>query len=291
MVETQQKNRMIPTAVIGAGKWGKNHIYAHQRSLISNLVRVCDIRPHTWTDLRGEALKTTDSLAVLLKDPDVMAVSVVTPNETHFSIALSCLEAGKHVLVEKPMAQTARHAERLRKIAERMHRVLCVGFQYRFHPAIIQTAKWLESQSDINRLSFRWLSPTGPSHEDIFQDLAVHPLSILQFWFPTRRLSIDQAKRSLNGRVAEVSGHIGKISFTIELSWEAERKQRLLHAISTDAELEIDCTSFPMHTPPLDLEIEHFISCVRKGENSTIIGPEIGVEIAEYVEMILANVR
>jgi predicted dehydrogenase len=86
-------------------------------------------------------------VGALLAAPDVDAVWVATPNETHAEVATACLDAGKHVLLEKPMATTAADARALQTLADASGLVLRVGFQHRFRPAHVWLHDALQSGS------------------------------------------------------------------------------------------------------------------------------------------------
>lgn len=88
------------------------------------------------------------SLKELAAAPQVDAVWIATPNETHAELTTACLQAGKHVLVEKPMATTAADARALREVADGSGLVLKVGFQHRFRPA----HQWLHAEIRDGRL-------------------------------------------------------------------------------------------------------------------------------------------
>ncbi|WP_336922133.1 Gfo/Idh/MocA family protein [Aquipuribacter sp. SD81] len=77
-----------------------------------------------------------DDIDALVADDDVEVVHVCTPNSSHHAIALAAIEAGKHVVCEKPLATTAADAAELREAAERAGRVGTVPFVYRFHPMV-----------------------------------------------------------------------------------------------------------------------------------------------------------
>src|SRR5215471_2904031 len=93
-------------AVIGAGYWGPNLVRNFRSSPDWDLVAVCDVDEARARKVIGRrsTIETETSLARLLARDDVEAVAIATPARTHSAIALAALEAGKHVLVEKPLA-------------------------------------------------------------------------------------------------------------------------------------------------------------------------------------------
>jgi predicted dehydrogenase len=130
---------MINIAQVGMGYWGRN--------VARNLLRLSGGRLHTLCDLREEILRefatdhpdvyVTNDYHALLANRDIQAMVIATPAETHYSLARSALEAGKDVLVEKPLALTYAEGAELVRIAAERERVLMVGHVLEYHPAIV----------------------------------------------------------------------------------------------------------------------------------------------------------
>jgi predicted dehydrogenase len=122
--------------MVGTGDWGRN--------LLRNLARqgelraICDRRPETLAALRTaypQARTETDPEAIF-RDPEIEAVAIAANSSAHYSLARAALEAGKHVLVEKPLAQSGREAAHLNELAEAKGLVLMVGHLLLYHPAV-----------------------------------------------------------------------------------------------------------------------------------------------------------
>ncbi|MBX9723482.1 MAG: Gfo/Idh/MocA family oxidoreductase, partial [Candidatus Obscuribacterales bacterium] len=114
-------------AVIGIGNWGKNLV--RNFANLGALAMVCDLDQNLLAAVDREypSVRTTNNLEAVLSDPEVKAVVVATPSDSHFPVARQALRAGKHVYVEKPMARDVRHAEELDQIATENNLVLMVG--------------------------------------------------------------------------------------------------------------------------------------------------------------------
>lgn len=156
---------MTGIGVIGTGYWGKNHVRTYSElaseGTIDN-VKICDINEKRAREL-GNAFNI-DYLAdyeELIRDPKIDAVSIVTPSPTHYQLAKEFMEAGKDVLVEKPMTMDPGEAEKLVRISRDTGQILMVGHIFRHHPAV----KELKHRIDLgefgtirlissNRLSF-----------------------------------------------------------------------------------------------------------------------------------------
>jgi len=105
------KVEKINVAVIGTGFWGKNHARAYKELESTNLVAICDVNAERSQAIASQfGVKAYTDSAQMLKDKEVEAVSVCTWSTVLAQEALKSLEAGKHVLVEKPMAVDSKQA-------------------------------------------------------------------------------------------------------------------------------------------------------------------------------------
>src|ERR1019366_5313908 len=108
-------------ALIGAGLFGERHAQAYSRHHAVDFAAVCDLDEARATTIakRYGARRATADLANVLADPSIVAVSVATPDHAHCAVAVACAEAGKHMLIEKPLATTVADAEAIVAAAER----------------------------------------------------------------------------------------------------------------------------------------------------------------------------
>src|SRR5687768_15638318 len=106
---------MIRVGVIGYGYWGPNLVRNFMLASESIVTRVCDLREERLAPLQKvyPGLKTCTRALDLINDPDIDAVVIATPVSSHFELTLAALQAGKHVLVEKPLASTSDQGRRL----------------------------------------------------------------------------------------------------------------------------------------------------------------------------------
>src|SRR5436189_1615119 len=117
---------LINIGVIGCGYWGPNLLRNFAENEAAQLRWICDLDEQRLASMsrRYPMAQTTTDYRTVVNDPAVDAVAVVTPVATHFPIAKELLRAGKHVLLEKPLAATAREAEELIELAEQNARTL-----------------------------------------------------------------------------------------------------------------------------------------------------------------------
>jgi len=173
-------------AVVGIGNWGKNHLRTFVSLLGENRVIACDT--DTGRLERAQAqypqLETTTQIGDVLGDSSIDAVVIATPAVTHFDLAREALLAGRHVLVEKPIALTSREAEELVDIAKREERILMVDHLLEYHPAI-RKLKDLVDQGELGKLlhltSERLNLGVIRSEENALWSLAPHDISVILY--------------------------------------------------------------------------------------------------------------
>jgi predicted dehydrogenase len=133
--------------LIGVGKFGKNHLRVLkelEKDGLCTLYGVADKRNEILETVRKNYdVATTTNLTEFLKS-DIDAVDIVTPADTHFELCRKCLEAGKHVFVEKPLATKYTEARKLVQFAAGKKRILMVGLIYRYNPAVKKIKEFID---------------------------------------------------------------------------------------------------------------------------------------------------
>lgn len=176
--------RIIKAGVVGCGYWGPNLIRNLRQSPDCHLKVICDASEQRLRHMQRlhPDVATTSNFEDLLKDPELDAVIVATPVRFHFDMAKACLNAGKHVFIEKPMARTVAEGEELVALADRQGLVIMVGHTFLFSPAVRRMKEIIDS-GDIGELQYisaRRLN-LGLFQKDInvAWDLAPHDISII----------------------------------------------------------------------------------------------------------------
>ncbi len=176
-------------AVVGAGYWGPNLVRNFTASPDWDLVAVCDIDAERAAAVVGPRSTTEveTSLDRLLARPDLDAVAVATPARTHHAIARQALRAGKHVLVEKPLAESRGDALDLIETAAAQGLVLMTDHTYCYTPVVGKIAELVADGTlgevlylDSVRINLGLVQPDV----DVFWDLAPHDLSIFDAVLP-----------------------------------------------------------------------------------------------------------
>lgn len=166
----------MKVAVIGCGNIANAaHIPAYMKNEEAEIVYFCDILPDrakAAVEKYGCGKAITDYHDIL-KDPEIEAVSVCTPNNVHASIAIDCLRAGKHVLCEKPAARTYAEALEMQKVQHETGKILNIGVVNRFNDSVNLIKQYIDSGKlgDVFHvyISFRshaasraWAAPLPP---------------------------------------------------------------------------------------------------------------------------------
>ncbi|WP_293860858.1 Gfo/Idh/MocA family oxidoreductase [uncultured Alsobacter sp.] len=139
--------KKLGVGVLGAHTWAeKAHLPGYANDPRVDLVAVCDVVPERAAamakmfNIRKVYTKPED----LIADPEVQMVDVCTPTDTHYALGMAAIEAGKHVLCEKPIARSATEAFALARAAEAAKVRTKVGFTFRYSPALRQIRAWIE---------------------------------------------------------------------------------------------------------------------------------------------------
>lgn len=191
-------------AVIGAGYWGPNLVRNFQSSSDFRLRWLCDLDIDRARRVLGDysTVRATDSLDTVLSDDQVQAVVVATPAGTHRSVAMAALTAGRHVLVEKPLAVTWQEGQQLVAEAERRGLSLMCDHTYCYTPAVLRIRDILRSGDlgDLHYLdSVRINLGLVQRDVDVIWDLAPHDLSILDFILPPGVAPVAVAAHGTDG--------------------------------------------------------------------------------------------
>jgi predicted dehydrogenase len=176
-------------AVVGVGYWGPNLIRNFSRAEGWDLQWVCDLDRERAMRAVGKrsTVSTTTSIDDVLDDPAVSAVAIATPAHTHAEIAIRALDAGKHVLIEKPLAVSVAEGEKIVSVAEDRELVLMCDHTYCYTPAVSVIRELVHSGAvgDVQYVdSVRINLGLVQSDVDVFWDLGPHDLSILDFILP-----------------------------------------------------------------------------------------------------------
>jgi predicted dehydrogenase len=187
---------MIRVGVIGYGYWGPNLVRNFMEVPGSTVVAVCDLQPERLVQLRRRhpSLRTVNDSKEICDATDVDAVVIATPVLSHFDLAMSALKAGKHVLVEKPLAASSELGQRLIDEAARRNLVLMVDHTFIYTGAVRKIREVIASNAlgDIYYYDAVRVNLGLFQHDvNVVWDLAIHDLSIMDYVLPSRALAVS----------------------------------------------------------------------------------------------------
>ncbi len=182
-MKTTQK---IGISIIGAGYWGPNLIRNFSLVPHASVRYVCDLDKSKLQQIKTlyPTIETTAQISDVLKDQYTQAIIIATPVRTHYSLAKKALEAGKHVLVEKPMTSSIEDAEDLINIAKKKGCILAVDHTFIYNPAVVKM-KHIIKKKELGDLfyfdSVRANLGLFQNDTNVLWDLATHDLSIMDY--------------------------------------------------------------------------------------------------------------
>jgi predicted dehydrogenase len=295
--------------VVGLGYWGPNVARNVAENPRAELAWLCDRSADTLAAAaaRYPQARATESYEELLDDPELDAVAIVTPVSTHYELAAAALEAGKHVLVEKPLAASSAQAADLIALAEERSLVLLPGHTFLYSPPVIKVKQLLDAGA-LGEIYFISLSRVnlGLHQPDVsvVWDLAPHDLSILSFWLGGMPTEVMAVSRSCvfpeTPDVAFVNLRFGAGTVAhLELSWLSPVKLRRTSIVGSEKMVVYDDTSNePIRIFDAGAELPtpetfgEFRLTYRTGD---IVSPKIdaveplALEIADFCSAILDN--
>ena len=187
---------MIKVGVIGYGYWGPNLVRNFMEASASTVVAVSDLRSERLAQVRHRypSVKTLTECEQLFRDPEIDAIVVATPVSTHYDLALAALKAGKHVLVEKPLASSSELGEQLINEAERRKLVLMVDHTFVYTGAVRKIRELIANNElgDIYYYDAVRVNLGLFQHDvNVIWDLAIHDLSIMDYVLPSRAVAVS----------------------------------------------------------------------------------------------------
>jgi UDP-N-acetylglucosamine 3-dehydrogenase len=288
--------KKLGVAVIGTGQWGKNHARVYKELPSTELVAICDVNAERAKAMAAQhGVKAYSDSAEMLKDKSIEAVNVCTWSTILAQEAMKALNAGKHVLVEKPMATTPQQAEALVMTAKENGLHLTVGFLMRFIPGLQIIRQYVEDKkigelvcATAKRVS-QW--PERIGDVGVVKDTAIHDIDVMRFISNADPISVYAKMGSMRIKKFEDYAHImltykdGKSAF-IESNWLTPYKTRTLTATGCDAIMRLDYITQDLwieqqtqtvqprcpFQEPLKAELQHFVDCIVEKKKPIVTG-------------------
>ncbi|MCU6712679.1 Gfo/Idh/MocA family oxidoreductase [Paenibacillus sp. J5C_2022] len=263
----------VQIGVIGTGSISSMHLNSYEKSEEATIYAVCDLneeRARKAAEKYGAEKVYTD-YRELLADPNIEAVSICTWNNSHAEISIAALEAGKHVLVEKPLCRTVEEALKVQEAVEKTGKILQVGFVRRYDTNA-QLLKGLAEKGEFGEIyyakaqTFRRLGNPGGWFSDIERsgggpliDIGVHVIDLC--WYLMGRPKPVSVSANTYRKLGNRS-NIKDLSFYKAADYDAERNtvEDLANAIirfENGASLMVD-VSFTLHAKKDETNVRLF---------------------------------
>jgi predicted dehydrogenase len=242
----------IGAAVVGCGYWGPNLARNLSEHPEFRLRALCDRDPGQLQAL-GQRYPTATAFGefdAVLCDSSIDAVLLATPPQTHHPLAKRALEAGKHVLVEKPLATRLSDAHELADLAEAADLVLMPGHTFIYSPAVNTVRDLIQDGTvgDIHFVTSSRMNLGKYQSNGVVCDLAPHDLSILLYWLDQPIVEIAASGSSVFEEGVPETAFMtvtfgGGTTANVQLSWLAPRKLRQMIVVGSKRMVQYDDTA------------------------------------------------
>lgn len=309
----------IKVGVIGVGSMGKNHVRSYAAlKHVCDLVGIYDIDQKKSKEMaKSYGVKSFSSLDSILKE--VNAVNIATPTTTHYSITLKAIEAGKHVLIEKPITNEIDEANEILKRAKKKKLIVQVGHIERFNPAIKALPDMLEEENII-AIDVQRMGPYDPRIDDtdVIQDLMIHDIDVVSSLIDSKIVKVNAfarkvvSKKHMDFAVANyqtqndvivtltssraTNKKIRKMAITTEKSFieldylnrKITRTRRGNGDLNKNKQREYEET-YENEEEPLKMQLMHFVNSIKNKTKPLISGHD-GLEALKLIKLIQSQV-
>ena len=235
---------MIEIGQIGIGYWGPNllrNLYANEKCKVKLIVDYSEDR-RTYAKNLYPTLNVSEHYDDILNDKDINAVVISTPVFTHYDLTIKALNAGKHVLVEKPMATKVDQVKTIKKLAKKNGLIAMVGHTFLYNRAVRYIKELIDSGDlgDIRYIYSQRLN-LGRIRKDVdaLWNLAPHDISIIQYWLDEQepiqvsKSGVDYVQQGINDVVFMNMVYPKNIMVNIHVSWLDPHKIRKITIVGT----------------------------------------------------------
>ena len=303
----------LRVAVVGVGHLGRYHAQKYAALPGCELVGLVDANPERLAQVSAEVgapghARLEDVL------PLVDALSIATPTQTHHAVGMACLTAGKHVLIEKPIASTSAQGRELVQAAAQAGRVLQVGYLQRYNPAMVACRTRLGTPQFIESVRIAPFVERG-ADVDVVLDLMSHDLDLVLSMIDAPLQGLHAVGVSIltpstdlaNARLIFANGSVANLTAS-RISAKAERKMRIFQqggyfsldfvepSVKAYSQGKDDSTRPVLEEmavskgDELQSEIEAFLHAVRTGEAPPAGGAE-GLAVLELAERVIGDIQ
>jgi predicted dehydrogenase len=244
---------VVGLGIVGLGYWGPNLARNAHELDCAELVGICDANPERLESVgrRFSGVSRYDSLSELLGDERLDAVVIATPVTSHYPIARAALEAGKHVLIEKPLAASSAECRELIALGEQRGLLVMPGHTFLYSPPVLAIHKLIHA-GELGNLCFISTSRVNlglhQADVSVAWDLGPHDFSILRYWLGESPTHVSTLSRGFvvptipDVAFVDLEYASGTIAH-VELSWLAPSKLRRTTIVGSEKMVVYDDTS------------------------------------------------
>lgn len=258
---------------IGVGYWGPNllrNLMAEKGCDVKSVADVSDER-RGYVKLLYPSIETFEDSEEIINDPSIDAVVIATPVKTHNNLVLKSLNAKKHVLVEKPVAQTLKEVNEIKKVAAKYNLIVMAGHTFLYNPAVRYIKEYIDSGKlgDIRYIYSQRLN-LGRIRDDVdaLWNFAPHDVSIIQYWLNDQKpISIgingkDYVQSGISDVVFLNVEYRNNVMANIHVSWLDPLKVRKMTIVGSEKMIvydDISTDKIAIFDKGIDLKAE--LSC------------------------------
>lgn len=312
---TEKSDKNLKIAVVGLGHWGPNIVRSLDSNPNATVVAAVDLSSERLGKIKEAfpGIETFPTLDEAIKGIDFEAVVIATPTETHFNLGMIAVDAGKHILMEKPLTHDVTSSETLLKAAEDKGITIMTGHVFLYNNAVTRMKEVVDSGELGELLYVRSLrSNLGPVRSDVnaLWDLASHDVSVFNYIFGSLPLRVScTAFSPLGLRQQDLAQgsleYPGNRSATFFVSWLDPQKRRELTVVGDRKMLVFDDMNpddalkvydkgvrfAPTETGYVD-SFQSFRMSIHMGDEqslNTATGQPLANECDHFVDCILNN--
>ena len=240
----RMSKKQLPVAQLGVGYWGPNLLRNLALNPRCHLVRVCDLSNERRTFVKNghPSVDVVADPEAIIGDPGIQAVVISTPAATHFDLAMRCLCAGKHVLVEKPLATSVAEVDKIAALAKENGRVAMAAHTFLFNDAV-RHLKMLIDSGELGEIRYIYSRRLNlgriRSDVDALWNLAPHDVSIIQYLLGDpvpvliSRTGMDFIQPGIEDVAFLQITYPGKIMAQVHVSWLDPHKVREMTVVGS----------------------------------------------------------
>ena len=282
---------MVKIGLIGLGKWGKNHLRSLSE-LDCNLVGISDIDENKKELAEKYNVDFFQDYKKLV--PLVDAIVITTPTDLHYETVCFCLNAGKHVFVEKPIATTSDESKKLTNLAKSKNLILSVGYLFRFNNSVKHVKELLKEIGEVQYITCRYIHSTKPPRTDsgVIFNLGIHLIDILNFITEERPVKVYSKKKNLLSETLEDSAitMFGYNDFfaICEMSCMHPEKKRDMWIIAEKEKIYVDFLKQKITRYPIVVSYEN-VDCRDSFDEEIIANEPLKDELSYFIRIVEKN--